>query len=81
MILYAKEAKYRHDYVIWLQFNDGAEGEVNLANELEDEMFLPLKDTQKFKPFKVDTILETIVWENGADMASEFLYGNIKILA
>lgn len=81
MILHVKEANYRHDYVIWLRFNDGAEGEVNLANELEGEIFLPLKDPQKFKSFKVDPILETIVWENGADMAPEFLYENIKILA
>ena len=81
MILHVKEAKYRHDYVIWLRFNDGAEGEVDLANELEDEVFGPLKDINKFKSFKVDPILETIVWENGADLAPEFLYENMKILA
>ena len=81
MILHVKEAKYRHDYVIWLKFNDGTEGEVDLTNELDGEMFSPLKDTQKFKSFKIDPILETIVWENGADLAPEFLYENIKILA
>jgi hypothetical protein len=81
MILHVKEAKYRHDYVLWLRFNDDTEGEVDLANELEGEIFGPLKDIQKFKSFKIDPILETIVWENGADLAPEFLYGNIKILA
>jgi hypothetical protein len=81
MILHVKEAKYRHDYVLWLRFNDDAEGEVDLANELDGEVFGPLKDIQKFKSFKVDPILETIVWENGADFAPEFLYENIKILA
>jgi hypothetical protein len=40
-----RSIKYRHDYVIWLRFNDGAEGEVDLANELEGEVFGPLKDT------------------------------------
>ncbi len=80
MILHVKQAKYRHDYVIWLHFNDGAEGEIDLAKELEGEMFGPLKDINKFKSFKVDPILETIVWENGADLAPEFLYENIKIL-
>jgi len=81
MILHVKEAKYLYDYVIWLRFNDGAEGEVDLSNELEGEVFGPLKDIQKFKSFKVDPILETIVWENGADLAPEFLYENMKILA
>jgi len=81
MILHVKEAKYLYDYVIWLRFNDGVEGEVDLSNELEGEVFGPLKDIQKFKSFKVDPILETIVWENGADLAPEFLYENMKILA
>jgi len=81
MILHVKEAKYQHDYIVWLRFNDGAEGEVNLADELEGEIFGPLKDINKFKSFKVDPILETIVWENGADLAPEFLYENMKILA
>lgn len=81
MILHIKEAKYLHDYLIWLRFNDGAEGEADLSCELEGEMFEPLKDTNKFKLFKVDPILQTIVWENGADLAPEFLYENMKILA
>lgn len=80
MILHVKEAEYRHDYVIWLRFNDDAEGEVDLTNELEGEIFGPLKNINKFKSFKVDPILGTIVWENGADMAPEFLYENMKIL-
>lgn len=81
MILHIKQAKYLHDYVIWLRFNDGAEGEVDLADELEGEVFGPLKDISKFKSFKIDPVLETIVWENGADLAPEFLYENMKILA
>lgn len=81
MILHVKEAKHRHDYVIWIRFNDGTEGEVDLTNELEGEVFAPLKDIDKFKSFRVDSILETILWENGADLAPEFLYENIKILA
>lgn len=81
MILHVKEAKYLHDYVIWLRFNNGAEGEVNLRDELYGEVFEPLKDLEKFKSFRVDPILETIVWENGADLAPEFLYDKMKVLA
>ena len=80
MILHVKEARYLHDYVLWIRFNDGVEGEVDLCAELEGEVFGPLKDFKKFKSFKVDSVLQTIVWENGADLAPEFLYENIKIL-
>ncbi len=79
MILHVKEAKYLHNYVIWLRFNDGTKGEIDLSNELEGEVFEPLKDIEKFKSFKVDPIMETIVWENGADLAPEFLYENTCI--
>ena len=81
MILHVKEARHLHDYTIWVCFNDGIEGEINLENELEGEIFEPLKDIEKFMSFKVDPVLETIVWDNGADLAPEFLYENIKIPA
>lgn len=81
MILHVKEARYLHDYVLWLRFNDGIEGEIDLAKELEGEVFGPLKDKKKFQSFKVDPVLETIAWENGADLAPEFLHENLKIPA
>ena len=79
MILHVTEAKYLRDYVIWLRFNDGAEGEVDLAGEWDGEVFEPLKDLGKFRSFKVDPILKTIVWDNGADLAPEFLYEKTRI--
>ena len=81
MFLHVKEAQYRHDYVIWLRFNDGAEGEIDLAMELEGEVFGPLKDQRLFQKFRVDPELETVVWENGADLAPEFLYEKMRVLA
>ena len=81
MILHVKEAKYLHDYVVWIKFNDGIEGEVNLEKELEGEIFSSLKNKNLFKSFKVDPVLETLVWENGADLAPEFLHDNIRISA
>jgi hypothetical protein len=81
MILHVKEARYIRDYVIRVRFNDGAEGEVDLAGELEGEVFEPLRDLQAFRSFRVDPELETIVWSNGADMAPEFLYDHMKVLA
>lgn len=81
MILHVIEARYLHDFVVWLRFNDGAEGEIDLSGELEGEVFGPLANPDAFKRFKVDPELGTIVWENGADLAPEFLYENMNVPA
>jgi hypothetical protein len=79
MILHVVDVKYVRDYVIWVRFNDGIDGEVDLLAELEGEVFGPLKDKDLFKTVKVDPLLQTIVWDNGADLAPEFLYDNLQI--
>lgn len=71
MIPWVIKAKYIKDYRIWLLFNDGAEGEVDLSEELEGEIFEPLKEISYFKNFRI--IGHTLAWENGADFAPEFL--------
>ena len=78
MFLHVTEARYLHDYVIWLRFNNGTEGEVDLEPELEGEVFAALRDVEQFKKFRVDSEVETIVWDNGADLAPEFLFQQIK---
>ena len=79
MFLHVNEARYVRDYVIWLRFNDGTEGEIDLGHELEGEVFGPLRDKRLFQQFHVDPELETIAWENGADFAPEFLHQNIRV--
>jgi len=44
-------------------------------------MFAPLKDLERFKAFRLDPELETIVWENGADLAPEFLHARLLVAA
>lgn len=80
MILHVKQAKYLHDYVIWVRFNDGAEGEVDLAGELEGEVFEPLKKLSHFRAFRIDPVLQTVVWPNETDLAPEFLYGKMRLV-
>lgn len=75
MFMHVTQAKYIDEYKIWLSFNDGAEGEIDLASELYGAIFEPLKDKEFFKSF----ILEghTLTWGNGADFAPEFLREHI----
>ena len=72
-MLHVKDAKYLQDYMIWLSFDDGSSGEVDLSTHLKGAMFQPLKDKAFFSQVKLDSELETIVWPNGADLAPEFL--------
>lgn len=73
MFTHLTQAKYIADYRVWLSFNDGAAGEVNLEPELSGELFEPLKDQHFFRTFKLEG--HTLAWSNGADFAPEFLRG------
>jgi len=46
---------------------------VDLENDLWGTVFEPLKNIDRFKKFTVSKELGTIVWENEADFAPEFL--------
>jgi hypothetical protein len=70
------EARHIDSYRIWLQFNDGTEGEVDLEKELYGKVFDPLKNVENFKNFEI--VGHTLAWPNGADFAPEFLKTNLE---
>lgn len=74
MILNVIHAEYIDEYRIFLTFNTGNSYSVDLKDILMKEnrlIFQPLKDVSYFKTFTLH--LNTIVWENEADFAPEFL--------
>ncbi len=75
------EAKYEHDYTVYIRFDDGMEGEVDLGDELHGEIFEPLKDHVVFMKVFVHPEFHTLCWPNGADLAPEFLYDKVQIPA
>jgi hypothetical protein len=72
------EARYVRDYVLWLRFRDGTEGEIDLEPQFYGEVFEPLKDLAFFRQFSVHPVFETLTWPNGADLAPEFLHNSVK---
>jgi len=72
-MLHIKSAKYVADYKIWVAFDDGTSGEIDLDGVLNGPVFEPLKEITVFRKVSVDPELETVVWPNGADLAPEFL--------
>ena len=72
MFLEVIKAEYLSGYRIKLWFNNHVVKVVDLTNSLNGEVFFPLKDIDYFKRFAIKFI--TIEWENGADLAPEYLY-------
>jgi hypothetical protein len=71
---FVRDVKYVGDYKLRLTFEDGSLREVDLSRHLDGEVFEPLKNLSNFKGVRVNADLDTIVWENGADMSPDFLY-------
>jgi len=46
----------------------------DLEAHLDGEIFEPLKEVDYFKAASMNAELDTIVWDNGADMSPDFLY-------
>ncbi len=68
------DARYLGGYRVFLRFDDGLEGEVDLVDDLWGEVFEPLRRREYFARFSVEN---TLVWPNGADFAPEFLHARV----
>ncbi len=78
-MIWVSKAKYEGDYRVHVEFNDGRAGIVDLADAILNdsrEIFRPLRNPAYFKRFRV--AMDTLVWENEADIAPEFLYDNLQ---
>jgi hypothetical protein len=66
------------DHRLRLKFEDGAEGEVDVARIVGFEgVFAPLRDAKVFGEVILDPELGTIRWPNGADLDPDVLYAMI----
>ncbi|HAF55589.1 MAG TPA: DUF2442 domain-containing protein [Thauera sp.] len=73
MILHTTEVKPLAGYRLFLRFNNGVAGEVDLSAELEGEVFEALRDPAIFATAGQHPVMRTAAWANGADLAPEFL--------
>ncbi len=73
MILHTTEVTPLPGYRLFLRFNNGESGEIDLSGELDGEVFEPLREPAMFATARHDPLLKTVVWDNGADLAPEFL--------
>jgi hypothetical protein len=71
---FVRDVKYVSEYKLLVTFEDGIEKLVDMKPYLEGEIFKPLKVINYFKTVRVNPDINTIVWENGADVSPDFLY-------
>ena len=74
MIVVIVEARYLESYRIWLKFNTGDAGVVDLKDLIDKyQAAEPLRNIEEFKRFYLDS-WPTLAWECGFDIAPETLY-------
>jgi hypothetical protein len=77
MILHVTKAQHLEEFRVKVWFNDGLEKIVDLKNYINSKkhpFFQPLKQVEEFKKFQVH---KTLVWDNGADIAPEYLHDRV----
>lgn len=69
-----KDVAYVSEYKLLLTFEDAVVKVVDLEPYLDGEIFEPLRDIDYFKTVRVNADIDTIVWDNDADVSPDFLY-------
>ena len=71
---YITEVEHETGYILRLRFDDGSLRRVDLADHLDGEVFEPLRVAGRFRTARLNADIDTVVWDNGADMSPDFLY-------
>lgn len=58
----------RPNYILWVRFDDGVEGEVNLSDLVNQGVFKAWKSNEFWESVKVDPESETVCWGEEIDL-------------
>jgi hypothetical protein len=77
MIKRVVEVRLLGGYRLFIRFDDGVQGEVDIASFVRfDGVFEPLRDPARFAEAFAD--LGTVCWPNELDLAPEVLYEKVS---
>jgi Protein of unknown function (DUF2442) len=72
------EARAIGDHRLYIRFEDGADGEIDLGHLIEFKgVFESLRDPEELAKVQVDPDTGTICWSSGADLDPDVLYAEI----
>ena len=76
MIVLVHSVKLIKNFEVELEFSTGEKKVVDLEPLLRGPIFEPVRNNPEvFRSIRVDEELGTVVWENGADIDPDVLYG------
>ena len=78
-MIWVTDAKTLPDCRLWVRFSDDTEGEIDLKDFIASDtrpIVAALRDPAAFSAIRVE--MDTVVWENGFDLAPEFLHARAK---
>jgi len=79
MLVDIVEARPLGGYRVFLRFEDGVQGEVDVSELIRFEgVFTPLRDPVRFAELRVHPELGTLYWPNGADLDPDVLYAKVS---
>lgn len=72
------EARATGVHKLFLRFEDGVSGEIDLGKLVAFEgVFAPLQDPAELAKVRVDPEIGTVCWPNGADLDPDVLYAEL----
>lgn len=79
MMVDVAEVRPLGDHRVFIRFEDGVSGEVDIADVVAFEgVFAPLRDPVRFAEVRVHPELRTLSWPNGADLDPDVLYVRVS---
>jgi hypothetical protein len=71
------EAQARPGYRLWVRFEDGVEGEVDLSDLVGKGVFKRWENEEEFHKVYIDPETLTVAWPGGIDLAPDALHQDI----
>jgi len=79
MLIDVVEVRPLDDWKLFLRFEDGVEGVVDVSKRVSFEgVFAPLQDRREFARVTVNREIGTVVWPCGADLDPDVLYSIVS---
>ena len=68
------DVDYLGEHKLFLRFQDGKEGKIDLSDWVKEGIFSKLQDRRQFVQFGLEH--GTLVWSNQLDISPEYLYNH-----
>ena len=72
------EIKPLANYTLWLKYDDGTVGEVDLTEFTEKDVFKKIKDKTFFKQVYIDKETDAVAWNEDLDLCPDSLFLKLK---